>query len=111
MIAATTYERQLPNIGSIVAFSLDAEAFARHPSFHLKGGKNVQKQLSGGAVTGILVVVGIAVAILAWKVLAPPAAPPPVQITKEQMAAHAKSAAEISDQQKKNYEAAHGGSH
>jgi hypothetical protein len=69
----------------------------------------MKKQLSGGVITGVLVVVGIIVAVLAWKTLAPPGAPPPAQITKEQMAAHSKSAADIAEQQKKNFAAAHPG--
>ncbi len=71
----------------------------------------MKKQLSGGIVTGVLIVIGIIVVIAAWKVLAPPGAPPPAVITKEQMAAHSKSVTDIADQQKRNYEAAHGGQH
>jgi hypothetical protein len=71
----------------------------------------VKKQLPNGAVVAILVVAGIIVIVLAWKTLASPGAPPPAVITKEQMALHTKSVGEITDMQKKNYEAAHGGNH
>ena len=78
----------------------------------MKGGEIVKKSLSNGAVAGILIVFGIIVVIVGWKVLAGPSAPPPAQITKEMMSAHNASAAEIrADQQRRAAAAVSGGSH
>jgi len=74
----------------------------------------MKKELNGGVVVGILVVVVLVVAVLAWKfVIAPPAPAGIKPFTKESlkvmMDEHAKSAKEIQDQQKRLYQQAHGG--
>lgn len=66
----------------------------------------MKRQLSGGVVTGVLVVTGIVIAMFAWKALAPPAAPEPARITKQMMDAHNSSAAEIRADQKRRAAAA-----
>ncbi len=74
----------------------------------------MKKELNGGVITGVLVVVGLIVAVLAWKfVLAPPAPAGIVPFTKDSlkvmMQKHEESAKTIQDQQRQLFQQAHGG--
>ncbi len=73
----------------------------------------MKKELNGGVVAGILVVVGLVVAVIAWKVLAPPGPVGLKSFDKESLKVmqqkHGESAKEIEQQQMKLYQQAHGG--
>ena len=80
----------------------------------VEGGERfLKKELSGGVVVGILVVVGIVVAFFAWKAIAPPEPAGIKSFDKAELKVmqqkHAESAQEIADQQKRDFQAAHGG--
>jgi len=70
-------------------------------------------QLNQGVVIGILVIVGLVVAVWGWKAIAPPAPAGLVKFDKAGMKVmlekHAASVKDMQEQQKKLYEQAHGG--
>jgi ABC-type molybdate transport system substrate-binding protein len=73
----------------------------------------VKKEMNRGVVVGILVVVGVIVAIMGWKAIAPPAAPEIKHFDKAEMQVmmkkHAASVTDMQEEQKKLFQQAHGG--
>jgi uncharacterized membrane protein YgaE (UPF0421/DUF939 family) len=73
----------------------------------------VKKEMNRGVVVGILVVVGVIVAIMGWKVIAPPAAPEIKHFDKAEMQVmmkkHAASVTDMQEEQKKLFQQSHGG--
>ena len=73
----------------------------------------MKKELNGGVVAGILAVVVVIVALLAWRVLRPPApagiVPFDKASLKEMQQQHAESAKSIADEQRRLYQQSHGG--
>ncbi|HZP82755.1 MAG TPA: hypothetical protein VFB21_14030 [Chthonomonadaceae bacterium] len=73
----------------------------------------MKKELSGGVVVGILVVVGLIVAVLAWRVLAPPAPSGLIPMTKQEreeaMKKHGESADAIAKKQQEAFQKSRGG--
>jgi hypothetical protein len=73
----------------------------------------MKKEMNGGVVAGILVVVVLVVALLAWKVLGPPAPAGIKPFNKEELKTmqqeHAQSAKSIADEQRRLYQQSHGG--
>jgi hypothetical protein len=63
----------------------------------------LKKELNGGVIVGVLVVVGLVVVVLAWRVLGPPGPagikPFDKQSLKEMQQKHGESAAAIRQQQ------------
>jgi hypothetical protein len=74
----------------------------------------MKKEMNRGVVIGILVLVGVVVAVMGWKAIAPPAPAGIKQYDaagmKELQAKHAASVKDQQELQKKLYQQAHPGS-